>query len=137
MTHITALFAGLVFGLGLIVSGMISPNKVKAFLDVVGAWDIGLAWVMIGAILTTLPGYALLKSWKQPLFADTFQWPGRTVIDRKLVIGAVLFGLGWGLGGFCPGPVLTGLFTGNLQVLVVIAAMFAGFLIAPWLERKL
>lgn len=137
MPILVGFFAGLLFGLGLIVSSMVSPHKVKAFLDVAGAWDVGLAWVMIGAIAVTLPGYALLRAWRTPLFADTFHWPTRTDIDKRLVTGAVLFGFGWGLGGFCPGPVLAGLLSGQIQIIVVVVAMLAGFVCAPVVDKVL
>lgn len=109
MKALTALLAGLVFGLGLAVSEMVNALKVLGFLDVFGHWDPSLAFVMGGAIAVSLPGFALLRKRNRPLLAPAFQWPQRTDIDRKLVLGAVIFGIGWGLAGYCPGPAIGGI----------------------------
>lgn len=133
MRGFAALVAGLLFGLGLAVSQMVNPLKVLAFLDVFGAWDPSLMFVMGGAIAVTLPGFWLLRRLDQPLFAPSFQWPTRRDLDRRLLAGAGLFGVGWGLAGYCPGPGIgavalnlrDGIF---LEPLWFIAAMVIGFI---------
>ena len=103
MKQIFALLSGLVFGLGLILSGMANPAKVLNFLDVFGTWDPSLAFVMGGAIAVTAPGFAVLfRNWNTPYFGRTFHVPTRNDLDPKLLTGAAIFGVGWGLGGFCP-----------------------------------
>ena len=110
MKQIFALLSGLVFGIGLIVSGMADPAKVLNFLDVFGTWDPSLAFVMGGAIAVTAPGFAwLFRSRQTPYFDSTFRVPTRNDLEPKLLTGAAIFGVGWGLGGFCPGPALTAL----------------------------
>jgi len=126
--------AGLLFGLGLAVSGMMDPARVIGFLDIgrlagAGVWDPTLGFVMAGALLATAPGFAWLRRRGGPRFADAFQWPTRRDIDARLVLGALLFGIGWGLIGFCPGPALAALSTGVTPVLIFTAAMAAGMLI--------
>ncbi len=121
-----ALAAGFVFGLGLVISGMSNPAKVIGFLNVAGPWDPTLLLVMGGALAVTIPGFRLLKSRARPLFADRFQWPTRKDLDVRLVAGAALFGLGWGIAGFCPGPAITALATARLDVVLFVAAMVAG-----------
>ncbi|HEX7478108.1 MAG TPA: YeeE/YedE family protein [Polyangiales bacterium] len=118
-----ALLSGLVFGVGLVLSGMTQPAKVIAFLDVTGAWDPSLAFVMAGAIAVYAPVYHLLR--KRTVFTalDTHV---SEPIDARLVVGAVIFGAGWGLGGFCPGPGFTALGGGAPQAFVFVAAMLAG-----------
>ena len=121
-----AFVAGLVFGLGLMVAGMTQPAKVIAFLDVTGDWDPSLAFVMVGAIAVHFVAYQLVPRIGSPLGASTFAIPTNTRVDRRLLMGAVLFGLGWGLGGYCPGPALTSLATGTVEALTFAAAMLAG-----------
>jgi len=123
---ITALLAGLMFGLGLSVSGMLNPSKVLAFLDVAGAWDPSLAFVLAGAVMVSAVGYLIRARARRPLFADDFNVPASPAVDAKLVIGATLFGVGWGLAGFCPGPALAGLILGKWQIVVFVTAMLAG-----------
>ncbi len=141
MRSFAALVAGLLFGLGLAVSQMVNPHKVLAFLDVFGHWDPSLAFVMGGAILVTLPGFALLRRLDQPVFAPRFQWPTRRDIDRRLVVGAALFGVGWGLAGYCPGPAI-GALALNLrdatfiEPLLFSGAMVAGFFGVHWLNTR-
>ena len=124
--NILALLAGLLFGFGLIISGMADPAKVLNFLDIAGTWDPSLAFVMGGAIAVTLPGYALLRRREKPVYAPAFRFPTRSDIDAPLIGGATAFGLGWGLSGFCPGPALTSLFIGSSGVLVFVPAMLIG-----------
>lgn len=121
-----ALAAGALFGLGLLLSGMVNPAKVLAFLDVFGAWDPSLAFVMGGAIPVAALGFRLGARRAAPLCAPRFSPPTRTVIDAKLIGGAVLFGLGWGLAGFCPGPALASLCFGGWKVALFVAAMLMG-----------
>ena len=125
-----AFVCGLVFGLGLSLSGMIDPAKVLAFFDVAGSWDPSLAFVMGGALAVTLPGYALLRRRQAPVFFDRFHWPGATAIDARLLGGAALFGIGWGLVGFCPGPALAALGTLAPEAALFMAAMIAGMALA-------
>ncbi|WP_457391849.1 DUF6691 family protein [Roseateles sp. P5_E1] len=124
-----AAFAGLLFGLGLIVSGMASPSKVLGFLDLAGAWDPSLAFVMAGAIAIGLPAFAWARR-------ANVQLPDATRIDRRLVGGSLLFGIGWGLVGLCPGPALVVLGLGDAKALGFVAAMLAGMAIFEVLERR-
>ena len=120
------LFAGLVFGVGLYVSQMVNPAKVLGFLDVAGNWDPSLAFVMGGAVAVTALGNAFARARPAPLSATSFQWPTSRQIDARLVGGATLFGVGWGLVGFCPGPALAGLSFGLWPVTQFVAAMLIG-----------
>lgn len=108
-TRLAALASGLLFGVGLVVSGMVDPLKVLGFLDITGAWNPTLAFVMGGALLVAAPAFWLARRGASPLFATRFEWPTATRIDRPLLVGAVLFGVGWGLVGYCPGPALAGI----------------------------
>ena len=130
-TTITAFLAGLVFGLGLVVSGMSNPAKIQNFLDIAGTWDPSLAFVMAGAVLVTSIGYRLILKQPAPKFAAAFAVPTRRDIDMPLIAGAAVFGLGWGLGGFCPGPAWTALTAGDIGTLAFVPAMLAGM----WLAR--
>ena len=123
-------FASLVFGLGLIVSGLANPAKVQNFLDVFGAWDPSLALTMAAAVLVTGLGYGLVFKRRRPVFAEVFQLPTATMVDRKLVTGAALFGIGWGLVGYCPGPALVALPLGNSETYIFVAAMLVGMIAA-------
>lgn len=126
---VIAALAGLIFGLGLIVSGMVLPAKVLGFLDLAGAWDPSLALVMAGAIAVGLPAFAWARRAKVPL-------PDSTRIDRRLVGGSLLFGIGWGLAGLCPGPALVVAGLGDGKALGFVAAMLAGMGLFEWLERR-
>ncbi|WP_226648557.1 YeeE/YedE family protein [Microbulbifer variabilis] len=125
-TTVTALLAGLIFGLGLLLSGMANPEKVLGFLDIAGAWDPSLALVMAGAIAVSLPAFQLFKGRKESLLKETLQLPTNTHIDRRLVIGGLMFGIGWGLAGFCPGPALVASGAGLEKALIFTLAMLAG-----------
>lgn len=118
--------SGLVFAVGLGISGMTQPAKVVGFLDFAGNWDPSLACVMIGAILVYAVLYRLIRKRPSPLFVPTFSAPTQTDIEPRLVGGAAIFGLGWGLGGFCPGPALTSLAAGNSLIVIFVAAMIVG-----------
>lgn len=131
MRTLVAFVTGLVFGLGLVISGMADPAKVLNFLDVFGTWDPSLAFVMGGAVTVTFLGYRL--AWKRaaPLLASRFEVPTRNDLDPRLMAGAAVFGIGWGLGGFCPGPALTALSLAAPGTLVFVPAMLLGM----WLAR--
>jgi uncharacterized membrane protein YedE/YeeE len=127
MKQLFALLSGLIFGLGLIVSGMADPAKVLNFIDVFGTWDPSLAFVMGGAIAVTAPGFALLfRNRQTPLFDSTFHVPTRNDLDPRLLTGSAIFGIGWGLGGFCPGPALTALPIAATGTLIFVPFMLAG-----------
>ena len=135
MPLVTALLAGLVFGLGLIVSGMADPAKVLGFLDLAGAWDPSLALVMAGAIAVGLVAFTLARRRSGSLLGLPMQLPQGRGIDRRLVLGGLAFGIGWGLAGFCPGPALVALGMGEAKAAVFVLAMLAGMGIFEWLER--
>lgn len=123
---------GIFFGLGLAVSEMINPARVIGFLDVAGRWDPTLMFVMGGALAVTLPGYTLILRRRRPLLDREFFLPTKSDIDRPLILGAALFGIGWGLGGFCPGPALASLASGSPAVFLFVLAMIAG----QWLASR-
>lgn len=127
MKLIFALFTGLVFGIGMAFSGMMDPAKVLNFFDVAGSWDPSLAFVMGGALLVTFFGYKLVWRRDAPLFGTRFQVPTGTVIDAKLIGGSALFGIGWGIGGFCPGGAIPALGTGRWEVALFLVAVVGGF----------
>ena len=133
---IASLLIGTLFGVGLTLSQMINPMKVLGFLDFAGDWDPTLAFVMGGALLVTVPGFAVARRLRGPLLGGAFRLPTRKDVDRRLLAGAALFGLGWGLAGFCPGPALSALSLGGFQVLIFVAAMLAGMLLETLLPRS-
>lgn len=133
MRRFFALCTGLVFGIGISVSGMIDPAKVLNFFDVVGHWDPSLALVMGGALLVTLIGYRAARRQDRPWFASRFDWPTATHIDHRLLGGSALFGIGWGIAGFCPGAAIPALGTGRWEVALFVVAVFVGF----FLRRRL
>ncbi|WP_430910306.1 DUF6691 family protein [Methylobacterium sp. sgz302541] len=126
---LAALGSGLLFGLGLALSGMMDPEKVLGFLDVAGAWDPSLAFVLGGAVGVSALGYALKARMERPVLAPRFEVPANRSVDARLLAGAALFGIGWGLAGFCPGPALAGLTLGLPQVALFVAAMLGGMLL--------
>jgi uncharacterized membrane protein YedE/YeeE len=132
--HLAALGSGLLFGAGLLVSGMTDPQRVLGFLDPFGAFDASLIFVMVGAIAVHFAAYRWAKRRTAPLFAPRFLVPTRRDIDAKLLIGAALFGAGWGLGGYCPGPGAVSLLGGGSKALVFVAAMLAGMFATAKLE---
>ena len=133
---LAALGAGLLFGLGLSLSGMLDPARVRGFLDVGGAWDPSLVFVLGGAVAVSALGYALARRLPRPALAAGFDLPTAKRIDAPLVGGAALFGIGWGLSGFCPGPAVAALSTGAVPVLVFVAAMLAGMALHAVLRRR-
>ena len=126
MQMLAALVCGLIFGWGLLISGMVEPTKVIGFLDVFGAWDPSLAVVMAAALGVSGVGFRLVAARPRPVFAAQSSWPTRTDVDAPLVIGAVLFGVGWGLVGLCPGPALENLATLAPRVIAFVVAMACG-----------
>ena len=136
MLVVTSLLAGLVFGLGLIVSGMANPAKVLGFLDLGGAWDPSLALVMAGAIAVGLGAFALAKKRSVSLLGAPMKLPTAGAVDRRLMIGSSLFGIGWGVAGFCPGPALVALGMGEGKAVVFVLAMLAGMLVFQVLEAR-
>jgi hypothetical protein len=129
---VSAAFCGIVFGLGLLVSGMAQPTKVQNFLDLFGRWDPSLAVVMAAALAVSWAGFALARRRAQPTFAPQWSWPDRTEIDAPLVAGSALFGIGWGLVGLCPGPALVDILTGSPKLIVFVIAMAAGMAAHDW-----
>lgn len=136
MYALTSAIAGLLFGLGLIVSGMADPAKVLAFLDLAGAWDPSLALVMAGAIGVGTVGFALAGQRPVSWLGAQMKLPTATRIDRRLILGGAVFGIGWGLAGFCPGPALAALGMGEGKALVFVAAMIAGMGAYEYLEHR-
>ena len=137
LKNIIGLLAGLLFGCGLLLSGMTDPAKVQGFLDIFGAWDISLALVMGGGLLVAFIGVQIAKRQSKSWIGTPIDMPTKTVISKKLLTGAMLFGIGWGLVGICPGPALVLLGTGQWQAFVFVPAMLLGMLIYQWLEPKL
>ena len=137
LKNIIGLMAGLLFGIGLLISGMTDPTKVQGFLDIFGAWDISLALVMGGGLVVAIIGVQLAKRQQTSWIGTLIELPSKTTINKKLLIGAMLFGIGWGLVGICPGPGIVLLGTGQWQAYVFIPAMIVGMLICQWLEPKL
>lgn len=121
-----ALASGIVFGFGLSLSGMLNPVRVQGFLDVFGNWDPSLAFVLGGAVAVAFIGVQVMKKLRHPAFDDSFHVPANRKIDGPLVIGSALFGLGWGIGGFCPGPAVASLSVGIPQTILFVVAMLIG-----------
>lgn len=134
MRLLSAFAIGLIFGLGISVSGMINPAKVLNFFDIAGSWDPSLAFVMGGALAVAIPGYRLAFRRPAPMFEERFQLPDTRVIDRRLVLGSATFGVGWGIAGFCPGGALPAIGTAQPEVLIFIAALIGGLLLARVLQ---
>jgi uncharacterized protein len=129
MSKVFGFLSGLVFGLGLILAGMTDPRKVKAFLDLAGAWDPSLALVMGGAIALGVFVFARAARQKRSWTGDLMEIPSSRVIDRRLIVGGILFGVGWGIGGFCPGPALVALGSGMPEAGVFVVAMLVGMVL--------
>jgi uncharacterized membrane protein YedE/YeeE len=131
---------GLIFGLGLVLSGMSDPAKVLNFLDLAGigsgTWDASLAFVMAGAIAVTFVGFEWVLRRPRPFFGGNFQLPASRELDLRIVSGPAIFGLGWGLAGFCPGPAFTALGFGSRSAVLFVVAMIAGMLLARWLAER-
>jgi len=136
MRLLSAVVIGMIFGLGIAVSGMINPAKVLNFFDLFGTWDPSLAFVMGGALAVAIPGYRLVLSRPGPRFEPGFQLPDTRVISRRLVLGSATFGVGWGIAGFCPGGAIPALGTGDPLVFLFLAALIGGLLIARLLQSR-
>lgn len=136
MVIVMAWLAGVVFGLGLIVGGMTNPAKVLAFLDISGDWDPSLAFVMMGAIAVGFFAFKAAAKQSRSLFGLPMQLPAMKQVDRKLVIGALLFGAGWGLAGFCPGPAVASLLVGGSAVWIFVASMLVGMALHTLAVRR-
>jgi len=136
MLALASFTCGLVFGLGLLISGMTQPAKVLGFLDVLGRWDPTLLFVMAGALAVTALGYAFARRRPKPEFAPQRLWPTRTDIDRPLVIGAAMFGIGWGLSGLCPGPALANLASLSPRLVVFVIAMGVGMVLQDFWQKR-
>ena len=127
MYYLLALFSGLLFGAGLAASDMNNPARVQGFLDLFGAWDPSLMFVMIGALFIAIPGFQwVLKKRTKPVIGKRFYLPSKTVIDKDLILGSALFGIGWALVGYCPGPAIAALSFGYTDVFIFVAAMMFG-----------
>lgn len=127
MKILFALITGLIFGIGIAISGMMDPAKVLNFFDIAGTWDPSLAFVMGGALVMTFIGFRLVWKRNVPMFEARFQVPTSTAIDKKLIGGSALFGIGWGIAGFCPGAAIPALGTGRWEVALFLVAVIAGF----------
>lgn len=135
MNILTAFVAGLIFGAGLLVAGMANPAKVLAFLDIAGSWDPSLAFVMIGAIGIGTPAFFIAKRKSVSFLGEKMQLPTSQMIDARLIGGSVLFGIGWGIAGICPGPALVLLGAGVTKGIIFVLAMIAGMLVFQGLEK--
>ncbi|MBN8630040.1 MAG: YeeE/YedE family protein [Rhodobacterales bacterium] len=136
MRLLSALVIGLIFGTGIAVSGMINPAKVLNFFDLAGTWDPSLAFVMAGALAVAIPGYRLVLAGPGPTFEPRFQLPDTRLIDRRLILGSITFGIGWGIAGFCPGGALPAIGTGDPAVFLFLVALIGGMLIARALQSR-
>ncbi|AXP03637.1 DUF6691 family protein [Pseudomonas bijieensis] len=136
MLKLTAFMAGLLFGFGLLLAGMTNPRKVLAFLDLAGAWDPSLALVMIGAIGTAIVPLTWARQRSHSLLGSPMQLPAKRELDRRLIGGGLLFGIGWGIAGICPGPAVAMLLTGHWQAIVFALAMLAGMMLFTVLENR-
>jgi uncharacterized membrane protein YedE/YeeE len=135
MAMIASLVCGLIFGAGLLISGMVQPTKVLGFLDIFGIWDPSLAVVMVAALAVAIPGFMLVNGRSRPLLAARSLWPTKRDIDLPLIVGAALFGIGWGLVGLCPGPALESLATLSLPVIVFVIAMAGGMALHDFWQK--
>lgn len=136
MLKLNAFLAGLLFGVGLLLAGMADPTKVLAFLDVAGAWDPSLALVMVGAIAIAIGPLTWARRQSKSVLGNPMQLPTRKELDRRLIGGSLLFGVGWGIAGICPGPAVTILLTGHWQAMVFVLAMLAGMGLFTLLETR-
>lgn len=136
MINLAALFAGILFGLGLALSEMTHPNRVLGFLDIAGRWDPALILVLAGAVGVTTVAFRFVLRRKSPLFASRFHLPATTVIDWRLIIGAALFGAGWGISGYCPGPAIALLAAPNWEAGIFLPSMLLGILLKHALIRR-
>lgn len=136
MSIFIALFAGVIFGAGLLISGMMDPEKVIGFLDIFGDWDPSLIFVMGSALVVTIPAFRFIFRKSCPVLNDRFALPIKTQVDTSLVVGAAIFGVGWGLYGYCPGPAIASLSSLNQSALLFVPSMLAGMFVASRLSDK-
>lgn len=136
MLNVNAFFVGLLFGLGLIISGMTDPSKVIGFLDLAGPWDPSLAFVMGGAILVGAGAFTIAKKRQRSLLGEPMRLSSATELDKGLLIGSLVFGIGWGLSGFCPGPAVVSAAAGQPKAWIFVAAMLAGMALYNMIERR-
>ncbi|HUS95506.1 MAG TPA: DUF6691 family protein [Hyphomicrobiaceae bacterium] len=137
MPILTALIIGLVFGTGILVSGMANPAKVLNFFDVAGTWDPSLAFVMAGAVAVTTIGYGLVLRRPRPVFSETFAIPSPTAITGRLLAGSAVFGIGWGIAGFCPGGLIPALAIGRTEPLIFLAGLIGGLIAARFIQARM
>ena len=130
MSKLVSLFCGIIFGIGLVISQMINPAKVLGFLNLFGEWDPSLAFVMIGALIVSSPLFHLFKNKEKPIFSTSFSISENKEIDKRLIIGSILFGAGWGLVGLCPGPAISSIALFNVSSVTFVFSMFIGFYLA-------
>ena len=130
MSKLVSLFCGIIFGIGLVISQMINPAKVLGFLNLFGEWDPSLAFVMIGALIVSSPLFHLFKNKEKPIFSTSFSISENKEIDKRLIIGSILFGAGWGLVGLCPGPAISSIALFKVSSVTFVFSMFIGFYIA-------
>ena len=135
-THLIAIFSGILFGAGLALSHMIDPNKVLNFLDVTGHWDPSLLFVMIGAVSVAMIAFRFILKRPTPLWSTSFQLPQQKSLDLQLIAGAAIFGIGWGMSGYCPGPSVTGLSLLSSESVIMVFAIYLGFFVAHRLLDK-
>ena len=134
MSKIISLVSGIIFGVGLVISEMINPEKVLGFLDLFGNWDPSLAFVMIGALIVSSPLFHIIKNKEKPLFAEKFNYSNNKRVNNRLIVGSALFGAGWGLGGLCPGPAISSIALLNINSITFVFAMFFGFYLVKFLK---
>ena len=134
MSKIISLVSGIFFGVGLVISEMINPEKVLGFLDLFGNWDPSLALVMIGALIVSSPLFHIIKNKEKPLFAEKFNYSNNKEVNNRLIVGSALFGAGWGLGGLCPGPAISSIALININSITFVFAMFFGFYLVKFLK---
>jgi uncharacterized membrane protein YedE/YeeE len=134
MSKIISLVSGIIFGVGLVISEMINPEKVLGFLDLFGNWDPSLAFVMIGALIVSSPLFHIIKNKEKPLFAEKFNYSNNKKVNNRLIVGSALFGAGWGLGGLCPGPAISSIALININSITFVFAMFFGFYLVKFLK---
>ena len=130
MNKLVSLISGIIFGIGLVISEMINPEKVLGFLDLFGNWDPSLAFVMIGALIVSSPLFHIIKKKEKPIFAENFNYSNNKSINNKLILGSAIFGAGWGLIGLCPGPAISSIALLDIHSITFILAMFVGFYLA-------
>ena len=135
MYILVGIFTGVLFSIGLSVSGMVNPNKVLGFLDIAGNWDPALIFVMAGGVLVNTVLFKFILKRKNPLFDQSFSLPTSKDIDKRLIVGSALFGIGWGIGGICPGPGLANLFTLNPKVVVFVVFLVLGMFVFKWTDK--